>query len=104
MEDLRERIWRLSGLDRVALINALIEIDAREEAKAHGAGARAKRGSVQRNRAEEARDNCDRLGKVIYFVRMRTLASGTSAGDEVLCRKLAEKLQTKDQWDGVFEG
>lgn len=102
MEDLRERIRRLSDLGRIPLINALIGIDAQEQARASGRDRRARLGSTARNRAEEARSNSNRLGQIIYFLRFRSPATNTSAADLALCDELAEKLKAKGQWDGEY--
>ena len=58
MEELRETIWRLSNLDRGPLIDALLGMDAEQQAIACGSGRRAELGSSARNRAEKARSNC----------------------------------------------
>lgn len=100
MEDLDSTIRRLSDLDRVSLIRALIRMDAEAQRIARGAGSRAKRFSMARNRAEEARDQTNRLGAIIYFLRFRSPASSATAADLKLCAMLAEKLQAKGQWTG----
>ena len=100
MKELRETIWRLSNLDRGPLIDALLGMDAEQQAIACGSGRRAELGSSARNRAEKARSNCFRLGKIIYFLRFRSPATNTSPEDAALCRKLAHKLLAKGQWTG----
>jgi len=100
MEDLRERILRLSDLDRVALIEALVRMDDQQRAIARGAGSRARLGSIERNRAEEAQSNCNRLGKILYFLRHRSPTFDTSTEDAALCDTLAERFRAKGQWTG----
>jgi hypothetical protein len=99
MEDLDARIRALSDLDRVPMINALIRIDSEAQSQSR-TGRRAKRGSVDRNRAEGAAAESARLGRIIYFLRFRSFATNTSAKDEELCAMLAGKLQAKGQWTG----
>jgi hypothetical protein len=59
MEDLNTRIERLSDLDRIPLIQALIRIEADLQARAHR-GRRARLFSMERSRAA-----------IIYFLRFR---------------------------------
>jgi hypothetical protein len=101
MEDLDARIRALSALDRVPMIKALIQIDSEAQSQSR-TGRRAKRGSVDRNRAEEAAAESARLGRIIYFLRFRSLATNTSARDEELCAMLAGTLQAKGQWTGEY--
>ena len=102
MEDLDNRIRRLSDLDRVPLIRELIRIDAQAQELAR-TGRRARLGSTTRNRAEGAQRQSERLGMIIYFLRYRSPASGARAKDMELCHILAEKLQAKGQWTGEAE-
>ena len=97
MDDLDTRIRQLSDLDRVSLIRALIRVDAQAEARTRGAGSRARLGTSARNRADNARNEMARLGRIIYFLRFRSPLPG---GDEALCEMLAEKLNAKGQWTG----
>ncbi len=100
MDDLDATIRPLSDLDRADLIKTLRRIDRQMLDIARGAGGRAKLGSSARNRAEEARANCDRLGRIIYFLQFRF---PLPERDKALCEMLAEKLQAKGQWTGVYE-
>lgn len=99
MEDLATRIRALSDLARIPLIDALIRIDAQAQARA-SRGHRARRGTVERNRSETGRDDSNRLGQIIYFLRFRTLAMNTSAEDAALCTMLSVKLTAKNDWAG----
>jgi hypothetical protein len=99
MENLDTRILALSDLDRHALIEALIRINAQMESRARS-GRRAKHGSSERYRAEEGRSDSDRLGRIIYFLRFRSPASSATAQDMKLCKSLEEKLRLKNQWIG----
>jgi hypothetical protein len=99
MEDLDTRILALSDLDRRPLIEALIRIDAQMQSRARS-GQRAKQGSPERYRADEARSDSDRLGCIIYFLRFRSSASGATAKDMTFCKILEEKLRLKNQWTG----
>jgi hypothetical protein len=101
MEDLDIRIRRLSDLDRVALVQELVRMDDVAAALARGA-TRAKRGSVARERAEQARADRARLGGIIYFLRFRSPATGATSEDRKLCEMLAEKLRAKGQWEGEY--
>jgi hypothetical protein len=102
MQDLDDRIRALSELDRIPLIQALIRIDSQLQPQAGGSGRRAKRGSMERYRAEEARAESDRLGRIIYFLRFRSPATAATAADSLLCEMLAEKLRAKGQWAGEY--
>jgi hypothetical protein len=99
LPNLSERVRRLSNLDRVQIIDALIGIDAQMQAIARR-GTRAKRDSPARYRADEALSQVGRLGRIIYFLRFRTPATGITDDDLILCDMLAEKLRAKGQWEG----
>jgi hypothetical protein len=99
MEDLTNRIKALSDLARIPMIEVLIRIDAEAQARAR-TGSRARRGTVDRDRSEAARSDVGRLGQIIHFLRYRTLATNTSAGDMELCKEIARKLQAKNDWTG----
>lgn len=101
MRDFDERIRSFSDLDRIPLINALISCDAEAKSIAK-AGSRAKRNSPARYRAEEARSQIDRFGRIIYFLRFRSPASGATVADQALCDMLAKKLEAKGQWVGEY--
>jgi len=73
MEDLDNRIRRLSDLDRVPLIRELIRIDAQAQELAR-TGRRARLGSTTRNRAEGAQRQSERL------VSSRATAAPIAAG------------------------
>jgi len=83
------------------MIQGLIRLDAQAKARAK-AGARAKRGTTARNRADEARAETERLGRIVYFLRSRSPASNATPQDMVLCDALAGKLQAKGQWAGEY--
>ena len=97
MEDLDSRIRRLSEMDCIPLIRELRRIDAGVHSVASGSGSRASRGSVARNRAEDARDETARLGAIIHFLWFRFPVPDR---DRALCEMLAQKLQAKGQWTG----
>jgi hypothetical protein len=97
MEDLTTRLTALSDLGRLPMIETFIRIDAEARARARK-GNRAKLGSADRNRSELAREESDRLGQIIYFLRFRTQATNTRSEDEALCDMLARKLQAKNDW------
>jgi len=99
MDTLATRIERISDLNRVALIQELIRIDAVAQVRAHRQS-RASRGTLARYRSEAARNDSDRLGQIIYFLRFRTSAINTSEEDMALCEMLAQKLQVKNDWIG----
>jgi hypothetical protein len=99
MENLDTRILALSSLDRAPLIEALIGIDRQMQSRARS-GRRKKFGSTERYRADEALSDSDRLGRIIYFLRFRSPASGATAQDMRLCNILEEKLRLKNQWIG----
>ena len=101
MEDLDTRIRALSDLERIPLIQELIRIDSGKQALAR-AGRRARRGTAERYRSEQARSDSDRLGQIIYFLRFRSPATNTSAEDLALCDMLADKLRAKGQWTGEY--
>ena len=101
MEDLDTRIRRLSDLDRVSLIRALIGMDANAERITHSAGSRARSGTADRNRADAARDDINRLGAIIYFLRFRF---PLPERDRDLCEMLARKLEAKGDWKGDIGG
>lgn len=101
LPDLSERIRYLSDLDRIQLIDALIRIDAQMQAIARK-GRNAKRDSPSRYHAEEARAQVARLGRIIYFLRFRSPATGATDDDFMLCNMLAEKLRAKGQWEGEY--
>lgn len=100
MQDLKARINAHLELDRSALIAALIRMDSQAQAQAKGSGQRAKQGTTERNRAEQARDDSERLGRIIYFLRFRALATNTPEADSMLCTTLAQELEAKGQWTG----
>jgi serine/threonine protein kinase len=77
MEDLNVRIRALADLDRVPLIETLIGIDAEIQARARR-GRRVKRNAVERNRADAAREQSDRLGRIICFIRFRSPSSSAT--------------------------
>jgi len=101
MRDFHEFVRSLADYDRIEMINALIAADAAAARQAH-AGSRAKKDSPARYRAEEARQQVARFGRIIYFLRFRSPATGSTAADLVLCDMLAEKLWIKGQWTGEY--
>jgi|ERR1039458_6003844 hypothetical protein len=99
MDDLASRIQALSDLARIPMIAALSRIDENAQARAHRRS-RARRGTVDRDRSETARNDSARLGQIIYFLRFRSPATNTSAVDIALCKMLERKLQAKNDWTG----
>jgi hypothetical protein len=95
MQDLDERIRALRGLDRLSLIRALTRIDAQLQQQAR-MGRRAKRGSNERDRAEQAKGGCDRLGRMIYFLRFRSPATDATDEDMALCINLWNGFEQED--------
>jgi hypothetical protein len=100
MEDLETIIQRLSDLGRESMIRRLIHIDAQAKKLARGAGSRAKHGTPQRIRAENALSLMHSLGQIIYFLRRRLRPDKATAEVLALCDMLADKLRAKDQWKG----
>ena len=101
MLDFDEQVRSLSDRDRIPLIKALIDCDAAAERIAK-AGSRAKKDSPARYRAEEARSQVDRFGRIIHFLRFRLSTTGATAADQALCDMLARKLEAKGQWIGEY--
>jgi len=99
MDDLATRIEALCDLVRIPMIEASVRMDAGAQAHARQ-GRRARRGTMDRYRSETARDDSNRLGQIIYFLRFRSLATNTSAPDMALCDMLVRKLQEKNVWTG----
>ena len=97
---LEDTLQAVANLDRLSMIRELIRIDADLQRIARGRGNRARTGTPERIRAENARHDSGRLGAFIYFLRFRTMADSTNDGDRVLCLMLAEKLEAKGQWAG----
>jgi hypothetical protein len=102
MDDLSTRILAVAELDRVPMIEALIALDAQAQARARIAGRRPPVGSMRIIRADEARAQAERLGRIIYFLRFRTQPSTFTDEDARLCEILAAKLQAKGQWTGEY--
>jgi hypothetical protein len=101
MDDLNTRILAVAELDRVPMIESLIGLDAQAQARARS-GRKARLGTVARNRADEARAQAERLGRIIYFLRFRSRPSTFTEEDARLCDILAGKLQAKGQWAGEY--
>jgi hypothetical protein len=101
MGDLDTRILAVAELDRVPMIETLIGLDAQAQARARS-GRHARLGSVRSNRADEARAEAERLGRIIYFLRFRSPPSTLTDEDARLCEILAAKLQAKGQWTGEY--
>src|ERR1019366_2094260 len=99
MHDLASRIQALSALRRIPLIEALKRIDDDAQSRAHK-GNRARRGTVDRDRSETARNDSSRLGQIIHFLRFRSWDTNTSAEDMTLCKMLEGKLRAKNDWTG----
>ena len=104
MRDFDEFVRSLGDRDRVDIIKALIARDATAHKIARGPGRKARRGTSGRDRAEEARGERDRLGRIICFVRFRSPATGSTAADLALCDFLAQSLAAKGQWSGEIPG
>jgi hypothetical protein len=101
MDDLNTRILVLAELHRIPMIEGLVALDAQASARAR-IGKRARQGSTTRNRAEEARAESERLGRIIYFLRFRTPPSSFTDEDAHLCEILATNLQKKGEWTGDY--
>jgi hypothetical protein len=101
MDNLNTRILAVADLDRVPMIETLIALDAHAQARAR-TGRHARLGTVTRNRADEARGEAERLGRIIYFLRFRSQPSALTDEDARLCDILATKLQAKGQWAGEY--
>ncbi len=102
MGDFDQFVRSLADRDRVDIINALIAADAVAQRRARGRGSRAPLGSTERGRAQEARRQSERYGRIIYFLRFRSPATGSTEADLALCDLLAEKLAAKGQWLGEY--
>jgi hypothetical protein len=100
-QTLDARLLALADLNRVPLIENLILLDTRAQARVR-AGRRAARDSVIRRRADEARIESDRFGRIIYFLRFRTLADRSTIEEAALCSSLADNLTAKGQWSGDY--
>jgi hypothetical protein len=101
MDDLDTRIQKLSERDRVSLIQELVRMADQMDARVR-AGRRAKRDSVARRLADNARAQGAHLARIIFFLRRRIPATGATAEDQRLCDMLAEKLEAKGQWVGEY--
>jgi hypothetical protein len=101
MRNVNDIVRTNSELDRIPMIEALIcaDSDARSLAQR---GRSAKRYSGLWQRAEEAASHTARFGRIIYFLRFRSPASGATAEDLELCEMLAQKLEAKGQWRGEY--
>jgi hypothetical protein len=97
VQDLDGKIRGLSDLDRVSLIQELTRMGVAYQYQ-YRIGSRAEPGSMERYRGDEAHAYGERLRRIIYFLRFRTLAEDASAEDMKLCGELAETFQAKGQW------
>jgi hypothetical protein len=103
MRDFDELVRSLADRDRVDMIRALVAADAGAQRVAR-AGQRARRDSPAGYRREEALSQVARFGRIIHFLRFRSPAQGSTAGDLALCALLQEKLEAKGQWVGEHSG
>jgi hypothetical protein len=99
MRDLDEYVTSLAGLDRREIIRLLISADAEAQMLAKS-GHRQRRGTAAQCRAEQARYDGERYGRIIYFLRFRNPPQGSTDADLKLCDLLAAKLNNKGQWKG----
>jgi hypothetical protein len=99
MGDLDEYVTSLAELDRREIIRQLISADANAQTLAKS-GHRERRGTPAQCRAEQARYDGERYGRIIYFLRFRSVAQGSTDADLKLCDLLAAKLKNKGQWKG----
>jgi hypothetical protein len=97
LQDLDSRIRDLSHLDRVSLVQELAKMAVGYQHQ-YRIGSRAELGSIERYRGDEAQADSERLRRIIYFLRFRTLAEDATAEDMKLCSELAERFQAKGQW------
>jgi hypothetical protein len=99
MRDLDEYVTSLAGLDRREIIRLLISADADAQSLAKS-GHRERRGTSGQRRAEQARYDGERFGRIIYFLRFRSVTQGSIDADLKLFDLLAAKLKNKGQWKG----
>ena len=99
MEDLDARITHLSDLGRRELIDSLVRMAGQMDHRVRH-GARARIGTAERIRSDNARDERDRIGRILFFLRHRVPATGATAQDASVCQMLAEKLHSKGHWTG----
>jgi hypothetical protein len=99
MRDLDEYVTSLAGLDRREIIRLLISADADAQSLAK-TGHRERRGTPAQSSAEQARYNGGHYGRIIYFLRFRSVAQGSTDADLKLFDLLAAKLKNKGQWKG----
>jgi hypothetical protein len=97
---LDEYVTSLAGLDRREIIRQLISADANAQRLAKS-GHRERPGTLPQRRAEQARHDGERYGRIIYFLRFRSVAQGLTDADLKLCDLLAAKLTNKGQWKGM---
>jgi hypothetical protein len=101
MHDLDEYVTSLAGLDRREIIRLLISADADAQVLAK-TGHRERRGTPAQCRAQQARYDGERYGRIIYFLRFRNSPQGSTDADLKLCNLLAVKLKNKGQWKGLI--
>jgi hypothetical protein len=101
MHNLDEYVTSLAGLDRREIIRILVSADADAQMLAKS-GHRERRGTLAQCRAEQARCDGERYGRIIYVLRFRSVAQGSSDADLKLCDLLAAKLNNKGQWKGLM--
>ena len=99
MRDFDEFVTSPADLDRREIIRQLISADADAQRSAKS-GHRERRGTPAQCRAEQARYDGERYGRIIYFLRFRSVAQGSTDADLKLCDLLAAKLNNKGQWTG----
>jgi len=94
MPDLDEYVTSLASLDRREIIRLLISADADAQSLAKS-GHRERRGTSAHGHTEQARYDGERFGRIIYFLRFRSVAHGSTDADLKLCDLLAAKLKNK---------
>ena len=96
-----EEIRRREHLDRIELIKALVEAERIVQSTIDW-GMNKKRYSAPWRKADEAGAQIPTFGRVIYFLRFRSLASGTTDAEQALCKKLARRFLERGQWEGEY--
>ncbi len=99
MQDFDKFVRSLADKDLEEIIKAIKREDAMAQNIAK-LGHRAKRGSSERFRAEEAQDRSGRCGRILSFLEYNTRSTSATPADDNLCLMIKEKLLAKGQWPG----
>jgi hypothetical protein len=95
MRDLDETVRMIA--DRpLAEIIALLDLEARAAENA-ARRTRNRNGPVGKKRAS-AMQQRDRIGRILFFLRHRSPAIGTTKEDDDLCNLLTKRLQARGEW------